>query len=76
MVKFDRDYITKLEEERTYAMLHSLIEMAKNLHIQTVAKWVDNEAQKTKLKVLGINYIQGFGVSKPIDEETLINRYN
>ena len=76
MVQFDRDYVTNLEDETTYAMLHSLIDMAKNLHIQTVAKWVDNEAQKTKLKVLGINYIQGFGVSKPIDEETLINRYN
>lgn len=76
MVQFDRDYVTHLEDETTYAMLHSLINMAKNLHIQTVAKWVDNEAQKTKLKALGINYIQGFGVSKPIDEETLINRYN
>jgi len=76
MVQFDRDYVTHLEDETTYAMLHSLIDMAKNLHVQTVAKWVDNEAQKTKLKVLGIDYIQGFGVSKPLDEETLINRYN
>jgi EAL domain-containing protein (putative c-di-GMP-specific phosphodiesterase class I) len=76
MVQFDRDYVTDLEDETTYAMLHSLIDMAKSLHIQTVAKWVDNETQKKKLKTLGINYIQGFGVSKPIDEETLINRYN
>jgi len=76
MVQFDRDYVTHLEDETTYAMLHSLIDMAKNLHIQTVAKWVDNEAQKKKLKTLGIDYIQGFGVSKPILEEVLINRYN
>lgn len=76
MVQFDRDYVTHLEDETTYAMLHSLIDMAKNLHIQTVAKWVDNEAQKKKLKTLGIDYIQGFGVSKPILEEALINRYN
>ena len=76
MVQFDRDYVTHLEDETTYAMLHSLIDMAKSLHVQTVAKWVDNAAQKTKLKTLGIDYIQGFGVSNPIDEETLINRYN
>lgn len=76
MVQFDRDYVTHLEDETTYAMLSSLIEMAKNLHVQTVAKWVDNESQKKKLKTLGIDYIQGFGVSKPLDEETLINRYN
>jgi len=76
MVQFDRDYVTNLEDETTYAMLHSLTNMAKDLQIQTVAKWVDNETQKEKLKVLGINYIQGFGVSNPISEETLINRYN
>ncbi len=76
MVQFDRDYVTNLEDETTYAMLHSLIDMAKNLHIQTVAKWVDDEVQKKKLKTLGIDYIQGFGVSKPIDEEALIKRYN
>ncbi len=76
MVQFDRDYVTQLEDETTYAMLSSLIEMAQNLRVQTVAKWVDDESQKKKLKTLGINYIQGFGVSKPLDEETLINRYN
>ncbi|MCW8821416.1 MAG: EAL domain-containing protein [Sulfurovum sp.] len=76
MVQFDRDYVTNLEDGTTYAMLHSLINMSKDLHVQTVAKWVDNETQKKKLKALGIDYIQGFGVSKPIDEEELINRYN
>ncbi len=76
MIQFDRSYVTKLEDETTYAMLHSLINMAKELNVQTVAKWVDNEAQENKLKMLGIDYIQGFGVSKSINETTLINRYN
>jgi len=76
VVQFDRDYVTNLEDKTTHAMLHSLINMAKELQVQTVAKWVDNEAQKEDLKQLGIDYIQGFGVSKPIDEEKLINRYN
>jgi EAL domain-containing protein (putative c-di-GMP-specific phosphodiesterase class I)/GGDEF domain-containing protein len=76
MVQFDRDYVTHLEDETNYAMLNSLIKMSKDLQVQTVAKWVDNDDQKKKLRVLGINYIQGFGVSKPIREEELINRYN
>lgn len=76
MVQFDRDFVTDLDNETTYAMLHSLIKMSKNLQVKTVAKWVDNEEQKKKLKVLGINYIQGFGVSKAITENELINRYN
>ena len=76
MVQFDRDYVTHLEDNTTYAMLNSLIKMSKDLQIQTVAKWVDNEEQKKKLRALGINYIQGFGVSKPLNETDLINRYN
>jgi len=76
MVQFDRDYVTGLDDETTYEMLQSLIKMSKNLQVKTVAKWVDNDAQKKKLKVLGINYIQGFGVSKAMTEDELINRYN
>jgi EAL domain-containing protein (putative c-di-GMP-specific phosphodiesterase class I) len=76
MVQFDRDYVTHLEDETTYAMLNSLIKMSKDLQVQTVAKWVDNEEQKKKLRVLGIQYMQGFGISKPINETELINRYN
>jgi len=76
MVQFDRDYVTHLEDDTNYAMLNSLIKMSKDLQIQTVAKWVDNDMQKKKLRVLGINYIQGFGVGKPLTEESLINRYN
>ena len=76
MIQFDRDYVTNLENETTYAMLHSLIKMSNDLQVKTVAKWVDNESQEQKLKALGIDYVQGFGIGKPINEETLINRYN
>jgi len=76
MVQFDRDYVTKLDDKITYEMLHSLIEMSRNLDIITIAKWVDNDTQKAQLKALGIDYIQGFGVGKPISEKALIKRYN
>ena len=76
LVQFDRDYVTKLDDANTYAMLGSLVKMSKDLHITTVAKWVDKESQKTKLKVLEIDYLQGFGISKPLSEQTLIDSYN
>ncbi len=76
MVQFDRDYVTKLEEPNTQAMLHSLIQMAKELHITTIAKWVDNNKQKQQLISLGIDYLQGFGIGKIITEQQLIQQYN
>jgi len=76
LVQFDRDYVTKLEDSNTHAMLGSLINMSKELNITTIAKWVDNDSQKNKLIALGIDYLQGFGIGKPISEQKLIDRYN
>jgi len=76
MVQFDRDYVTNLKDSTNMAMLSSLVTMSKDLNILTVAKWVDKEDQKNTLKSLGINYLQGFGIDKPISEQQLINRYN
>ncbi len=76
MVQFDREYTVKLDNQTAHEMLHSLASMSKNLGISTVAKWVDNENQKSKLKELGIDYVQGFGVGKTLSEKQLISRYN
>jgi len=76
LVQFDRDYVTKLDDANTEAMLSSMVQMSKDLHITTVAKWVDNDRQKNKLKSLGIDYLQGFGIAKPISEQQLIDTYN
>jgi EAL domain-containing protein (putative c-di-GMP-specific phosphodiesterase class I)/GGDEF domain-containing protein len=76
MVQFDRDYVTNLDDKTSYSMLESLTRMSNDLHIQTVAKWVDKEDQKQKLKALGINYLQGFGIAKPMPESVLINKEN
>ncbi|MBD3791022.1 MAG: EAL domain-containing protein [Campylobacterales bacterium] len=76
MIQFDREYVTKLSDKTTLAMLDSLTKMSKELGITTVAKWVDKEEQKEKLRSLGIDYLQGFGIAKPLDEYHLIEQYN
>jgi EAL domain-containing protein (putative c-di-GMP-specific phosphodiesterase class I) len=76
MVQFDRDYVTKMEDTTTYAMLNSMVSMSKELGIITVAKWVDKEAQKKKLIAMGIDYLQGFGIGKAINETQLLEHYN
>jgi EAL domain-containing protein (putative c-di-GMP-specific phosphodiesterase class I)/GGDEF domain-containing protein len=76
MVQFDREYVTRLQDKTTHAMLTSLLNMSKTLHIQTVAKWVDKEEQKRELIALGIDYLQGFGIAKPLTEKQLIDKYN
>jgi len=76
MIQFDRDYVSNINDKTSYAMLQSLVQMSKDLEIQSIAKWVDTEEQKKRLTALEIDYIQGFGIGKAISEETLINQCN
>jgi EAL domain-containing protein (putative c-di-GMP-specific phosphodiesterase class I) len=76
IVQFDRDYVTKLEDKNTFSMLNSLVQMAKDLDIITVAKWVDKPDQREKLVAMGIDYLQGFGIAKAVNEKQLIRTYN
>ena len=76
MIQFDRGYVTNLKDKTSYAMLESLTKMSKDLRILTVAKWVDKEEQKERLRALGIDYLQGFGIGKPLQERDLIAKYN
>ena len=76
LVQFDRDFVTNLNDPNTQAMLKSLVDMSKSMNITTVAKWVDNTSKKEALAKIGIKYIQGFGVGKPISEQKLIEKYN
>jgi EAL domain-containing protein (putative c-di-GMP-specific phosphodiesterase class I)/GGDEF domain-containing protein len=76
MVQFDRDYVGHLDDPSTSAMLRSMIEMSRDLHIATVAKWVDKAHQKKQLIAMGIDYLQGFGIAKPLSEAQLIDTYN
>ncbi len=76
IVQFDRDYVTKLEDTNTHTILNSMITMAKELQITTVAKWVDKPEQKESLTSMGIDYLQGYGIAKMISEAQLIKKYN
>jgi len=75
-VQFDRDFVTRLDDANSLSIFKSLIDMSQKLEITTVAKWVDKEEQKAKLKQLGIDYLQGFGIGKQLTERQLIQLYN
>ena len=76
IVQFDRDYVVRLDDSNNTAMLRSLVQMANELSIITVAKWVDKPEQKEKLTQMGIHYLQGFGIAKALKEDALIKKYN
>jgi len=76
MVQFDRDFVLRIDNEKSLALFTSLLKMCKELGITTIAKWVDEDRQKERLIELGIDYLQGFGIKKPISKKELIVQHN
>ena len=75
-VKIDGVFIKELvTDESDYAMVKSIHEMAKFLGKKTVAEYVENDEIMGKLKEIGIDYAQGWGIEKPIMLNDLNEEY-
>ena len=73
ILKIDMSFIRKLEENpKTKSIVRSIIGMAHELDIKTVAEGVETEEQLSFLKENGCDYIQGYYYSRPLPEEEFI----
>jgi diguanylate cyclase (GGDEF)-like protein len=69
-IKIDRSFVTRMETQRSDAVLvHSIIELARNLGLSVTAEGVETESIKTRLRELGCDFAQGFHVGRPADAE-------
>jgi diguanylate cyclase (GGDEF)-like protein len=61
-----------------YAMVKSIHEVARIMGKKTVAEFVENNEIVLKLKAIGVDYFQGYGIAKPcpIEELQLNNNYS
>ena len=66
ILKIDGSFVTGLSSSRENQLfVRTLLDLARNFGMQTVAEWVDNEADAMLLKGLGVDYLQGFLIGKP-----------
>jgi EAL domain-containing protein (putative c-di-GMP-specific phosphodiesterase class I) len=67
-VKIDGEFIKNLEtspEDRYF--VKALADLAKGLGVKIIAEFVENQSHVNILKEIGIDYLQGYHISKPID---------
>jgi len=55
-----------LDDPVDLAMVRTINDVAKVLKLQTIAEWVEDEATLNSLKSIGIDYAQGFHISRPV----------
>lgn len=72
VVKLDRSFVRPLmEDAKDRAMAKGVIEVAHALDLTVVAEGVETQDQYDCLAEMGCDYVQGFLVSRPLDEAAL-----
>lgn len=75
ILKIDMKFMDDLEQsERASNIIYTIIQMAKNLQIETVVEGVENEKQYEMLRSMGCDNIQGYYFSKPVPADAFVGR--
>ena len=59
---FVRDMV---EDPIDFAMVKSINEVGQLMGMKTIAEFVENDEIKMKLKTIGVDYGQGYGLGRP-----------
>ncbi|MCB1177665.1 MAG: bifunctional diguanylate cyclase/phosphodiesterase, partial [Leptospiraceae bacterium] len=75
-IKIDKSFIVDVPYvEKDCAVVKAIVELAKSLGLYIIAEGIENEEQLEFLISLGVNSIQGFLVSKPMNGKDLVEKY-
>jgi len=74
IIKIDIAFIRDmLKDKKSFAVVQTIIELAKRLEKLTLAEGVEREEQLNILRFLGCDLVQGFLLSKPLSAEDVEN---
>jgi EAL domain-containing protein (putative c-di-GMP-specific phosphodiesterase class I) len=66
-LKIDGAFVRDLAvSQADYALVKSMNEVGHSLGIKTVAEYVESEEILAKLKEIGVDYVQGFHIGRPM----------
>jgi diguanylate cyclase (GGDEF)-like protein len=66
-VKIDGSFVRfLLEDDVSHAMVTSINQVSHVMGLETVAEFVENDAIRDELELIGVDYLQGFGIARPV----------
>jgi diguanylate cyclase (GGDEF)-like protein/PAS domain S-box-containing protein len=72
-VKLDRSFVKEMDSsERRGTIISAVVNLAKQLSLETVAEGVETSAQVERLRRMGCDFVQGFFFSPAVDAETAV----
>jgi diguanylate cyclase (GGDEF)-like protein len=75
VVKIDRSFVSGMgTHEIDDAVVRWVTQLANHLRMSTVAEGVERPEQLTRLASIGVDFAQGFGISRPLPLDELVAR--
>lgn len=71
-LKIDGRFVSGLEDDpMNKVIIESIVKIAKVMKVHTIAEWVDSEYIEDQIKLMGVDYLQGYhiGMPAPVDAE-------
>ncbi len=70
-LKIDGEFILNInKDKKDKAFVHSILALAKELNVKTIAEFVEDEEIAKTLREMGVDYMQGYHIGKPKDSFT------
>jgi EAL domain-containing protein (putative c-di-GMP-specific phosphodiesterase class I) len=65
-LKIDGSFVRPILEDRiAHAMVSSINQIGHIMGLRTIAEFVENEAIMDQLRLIGVDYVQGYGIGAP-----------
>ena len=71
-IKIDRAFVATVEEPDSAAIVHSMVDLARALKLESVAEGVETEGQLDVLRGLGCQQAQGYLLGRPAPAEAAV----
>ncbi len=73
LLKIDGSFIVNMNSHpANVAIVEAIVNLARNLGMQTIAEWAEDTATVQTLTEIGVNYVQGYVVARPQSPEVLL----
>lgn len=73
LLKIDGSFIVHMNQHPAHiSIVEAVVNLAHNLGMKTVAEWAEDAATIETLAEIGVDYVQGYAVAKPMVPELLV----
>lgn len=72
-LKIDGSFVkSMLDDDKDHALVKSINQIGKEMGMATIAEFVENENLHKELKKMSVDFVQGYGIAKPVPLSTII----